>query len=273
MASMANGNVVVKQFDSIASFVSYINSTPTNRVFGERPLESRRTGTQVKTWAMTESFDEAIDLMANGWSTKVGEIASKLEFRTKPVAKVQRNTISVAGFQPIVPLYIAGVPTNMVNKQLVAIKQKVVDVVKLVNYDASTSAGTMVGESVKALQVVTKLESLGYRCNLFVALGTRAGGKSIVAKIKVKSANERLSISKLCFPMAHPSMLRRLLLRFIEVLPETTQAFKYRYGVPIGYGDMCSILGSGKQIVLPSVFDKCIDVDSVCNLDDIRAMV
>lgn len=51
-------------------------------------------------------------------------------------------------------------------------------------------------------------------------------------KVRIKSANEKLNISKLAFPLTHPSMLRRLFLRWIEVYPEITKKFVSGYGRP-----------------------------------------
>ena len=198
-------------------------------------------------------------------------LVQRLDVATKhdaPVMK-QRNVLSVCGYQPVVPLYLAGVPTNMISKQLVAVKSKVINVTKLVNYNSATGVNKMIDESVKALQVVKKLEAQGYRCNLFIAVGAEADCRQVICKVKIKGANERLNISKLSFPMVHPSMLRRLFFRFTEVHPEVTKGFVGGYGRPVSFTDMKRALVG--DIVIPSVFEA--NVENIKDLESLQATV
>ena len=68
----------------------------------------------------------------------------------------------------------------------------------------------------------------------------------------MKSANERLNISKLAFPLVHPSMFRRLYFRFIEVYPTIPRSFTYGYGkVPVA-SDFKAVCGKD-EILLPTL--------------------
>lgn len=208
--------------------------------------------------------------MKNGWYEMAETLTQKLKVATKhdaPVMK-QRNVLSVSGYQPVVPLYLAGVPTNMINKQMVAVKSKIINVTKLVNYNCGISTKQIEDESIKALQIVKKLEAQGYRCNLYIALGVEED-KQIVCKVKIKNANERLNVSKLAFPMVHPSMLRRLFFRFIEVHPEVTKQFVWGYGRPMKFNDMKQAFPN--DIVIPSILT--VDVDKIKDLESLKATV
>lgn len=130
-----------------------------------------------------------------------------------------RTCLGVQDYQAVVPLYLMGVPNNMVTKKMVPMKQKVITLNKSIDYNAGVSADDIMDESIKAMQIVKKLEAQGYRCNLNIVLGTSAGSKQFIIKVRIKSANEKLNISKLALPLVHPSMLRRLFFRFIEVYP------------------------------------------------------
>lgn len=262
----------VEAFDSINQFYKYLCDTPFNGPFLWHDHASVNNDYQ---FTQTKSFEQAVRLMREGWSAMSATLTQKLQVATKRDGQVyrRRDVLSVSGYQPIVPLYLAGVPTNMVSKQLVAVKSKIIDIVKLVNYSSLVSSDTIQDESVKALRVVKKLEAQGYRCNLYIALGTWAGTETeqvrIVCKVKVKGASERLNISKLAFPMVHPSMLRRLFFRFIEVHPSVTKSFVDSYGYPIKYPDMQKILKG--DIVLPSIFTE--DVEKIVDLESLRADV
>lgn len=261
-------DVFVEQFSSIESFYGYLCKTPFNDAFRWTGHASVTNG---YSFTKTHSFEYAVNLMKDGWQAMTPTLVQKLDVATKhdaPIMK-QRNVLSVCGYQPVVPLYLAGVPTNMISKQLVAVKSKIINVTKLVNYNSTTETDKIVDESVKALQIIKKLEAQGYRCNLFVAFGTQKDGRQIICKVKIKGANERLNISKLSFPMVHPSMLRRLFFRFIEVHPEVTKGFVGGYGYPISFDGMKQALVG--DIVIPSVFET--NVESIKDLESLQATV
>lgn len=259
---------VVEQFGSIESFYKYLCDTPFNDAFR---WAKHASVTSSYSFTKTYSFEDAVNLMKDGWQAMAPTLVQRLDVATKhdaPVMK-QRNVLSVCGYQPVVPLYLAGVPTNMISKQLVAVKSKIINVTKLVNYNSATKTDKIVDESVKALQVVKKLEAQGYRCNLFIAVGTEADCRQVICKVKIKGANERLNISKLSFPMVHPSMLRRLFFRFMEVHPEVTKGFVGGYGHPVSFTDMKRALIG--DIVIPSVFEA--NVENIKDLESLQATV
>lgn len=253
-------NTTVNHYKSISEFYKYICDTPFNEPF----RWARHSSVENDYWfSHTHSFDEAVDLLKNGWDDMAQKLTQKLNVQASPEVQRQMQTIvGVAGFQPIVPLYLAGVPTNMVSRQFRPVKQKVVNITKLFNYSAGVGTEKIIEQSVLTMRIVKKLEAQGLRVNLSIALGTTAGDSEIVGKIQLKGANEKLNVSKLAFPMVHPSMLRRLYFRYIEVEPHVTQRFVGSYGSPISYERMQKLLPN--EVVLPSRFQ--------CNPDDINTL-
>lgn len=257
-----------QEFNSINDFYKYICNTPINEAFRWANHSSVANGAYATRWTKTSSFDEAVDLMRNGWTDMAQRLTQELKATPNMELMHQmRTVIGVAGFQPVVPLYLAGVPTNMVSKQMVPIKQKVINVTKSIDYSGGVSADKIVEESIKALQIIKKLESQGYRVNLYIAIGSLKGNTEIMCKVKVKSANEKLNVSKLAFPLVHPSMLRRLFFRWIEVNPHVTKSFVNTYGAPATHGQLRKAFPN--DIVLPAVFEGSID--NLKTVDDIRA--
>lgn len=253
-------NTTVNHYSSISEFYKYICDTPFNEPFRWAHHDSVESNYR---FAHTYSFDEAVNLLKHGWDEMAQKLTQKLDVCATPEVQRQMETIiDVAGFQPIVPLYLAGVPTNMVSRQLRPVKQKVVNITKLLNYSAGVSTEEIIEQSVIAMRIVKKLEAQGLRVNLSIAVGSTAGDSEIVGKIRIKGANEKLNVSKLAFPMVHPSMLRRLYLRYIEVEPHVTQRFVGGYGRPISYQRMQELLPN--EVVLPSQFQ--------CNPDDINTL-
>lgn len=220
----------IHKFNSLSEFCEYITTTPTNNLFTNKSLSSQVVDYE---WTQTHDFNEAIGLLKNGWSTMAKELETKLKANKSKMQHEthRKNYFDVVGFQASVPRYLQGIPTNMVNQRAVIQKQKVITFNKDISYGGSVKAEEIVENSVKALSIIQQIESQGIRCNLNLILGVYKGNEYHQLKIKLKGANERLNVSKLAFPLVHPSMLRRLYLRFVEVEP----TFKHR-GFIDGYG-------------------------------------
>jgi hypothetical protein len=158
----------------------------------------------------------------------------------------------------------------MVSSKMVPVKQKVINITKLFNYNGGISSDKIIDESIKVMQLVKKLEAQGYRVNVDVAFGSSAGGREIAASIRVKSANERLQVSKLAFPLVHPSMLRRLMFRYIEVNDNVTRSYVHGYGAPVQREKMQKLLPD--SIVIPAIWE-VQDINTIHNIDDIKGTV
>ncbi len=264
-ATQINTKTEVIEYDNLNEFYEYITKTPFNEAFRWSGHYSVTSGYE---FTKTNDFNEAVELFKTGWpdmATKLTQRLKVIENQTQPMMK-PKNALSVAGYQAIVPLYLQGVPNNMVAKKMTPVKQKVITLNKSINYAAVTSSDQIIEESIKAMQIVKKLEAQGYRCNLNIVLGTLAGNKQFVVKIRIKSANERMNVSKLAFPLVHPSMLRRLLFRFIEVYPNVTKAFVGNYGHPILMSEMRNMLKG--EYLLPNFIKK--DVNRITGIEDLE---
>lgn len=271
MKREAKNNKYVQCFDSINEFYQYISKTPFNETFQWSAHRSVECGIAFESFSKTRSFEQAVELLKNGWDDMAKQLQNKIASKDVNVqmVQIQKSVLSVQGFQPVVPLYLAGVPQNMVSKQMQPVKQKVVNITKSINYSAFVSSDKIVEESIKVMQLVRKLERQGIKCNISVALGVEAGGRTLVCKIKVKNASERLNVSKLAFPLVHPSMLRRLLLRYIEVCPDTIGAFRDGYGHPIDLNTMRQLFD--KEFVIPAKWD--VDIDQISTLEQITGKI
>ncbi len=261
------GKTEVVEYNSLSEFYDYITNTPLNSVFKWSSLSSIKND---YSFTQTHSFDEATNLLKDGWSDMASKLTQKLkvaEAKVQPMMKA-RNTMSVAGYQAIVPLYLNGVPNNMINKKMTPVKQKVVTLNKSISYNCGVDTDKIVEESIKAMQIVKKLEAQGYRCNLNIVLGAYRPDKRILAKVRIKSANEKMNVSKLAFPLVHPSMLRRLFFRFIEVYPTITKSFKYGYGIPISETEIKELVKKDGEYLLPKFMN--VDVTKLKSIDDLQ---
>lgn len=261
----------VAEFGSLEEFYRYCIDTPFNEVFKDASHSSVNGN---ESFTGTKSFDEAVELMHNGWTDMAGKLTQKLkaaEAKQQPQMK-PRPVRSPAGYQAIVPAYLNGDPNNMVGSKRMPVKQKVITLCKCIDYSGGTTTETIINESVKAMQVIKRVESLGFRVNLDVVVGASegSGGYTFVARIRVKSAGERLNVSKLAFPLVHPSMLRRISFRFTEVWPETPSSMVWGYGSVPGNHRLRKVLGDGEYLLPPFIN---IDVNNIKSLDDLNAIL
>lgn len=250
---------VTETFASLNELYTYLCETPFNDAFR---WESHHSVSGNKNFTHTNNFEEAVELFKHGWEDMSIKLETKLKVMEKQMApgtKV-RSTYDMAGFQCSVPRYLQGVPTSMINKKRVPQKQKVVTLNKDISYHCGISTNQIIESSLKSLMVVKKLEQQGYRVNLNIIWGLKdyaqQNGTHIVVKIRIKSASERLNISKVAFPLCHPSMLRRLLFRYVEVCPEITKSFVDGYGIPKNPEELVI----KNEYLLPKLVD---DVDEV----------
>lgn len=253
------------EFGSLNEFYEYIINTPLNESFRWKNLASSQTD---RYWfTQTHSFEEACELFKNGWSDMSEELTQRLKAEgVFEPTMTYKNVQSVEGFHPIVPLYLMGIPTNMVSKKLTPMKQKVININKAITYIASTKKEDIIDESIKAFKIIKKLESQNYRVNLNIVHGVYEYDEKYFVKIRLKSANEKLNISKLAFPLVHPSMLRRLILRFEEVYPDVSSSFTYGYGRVAFPNDYRYVWPN--DILLPNRISK--DVNKINTLEDLE---
>lgn len=244
------------EFNSIQEFYEYLEKTPYNETF-KRGEKTSKTGT--KHWTNTSSYEEAADLMRNGWTIGAQELTAKLKLAdTHEVQTVYRNIMDVCGYQAIVPLYLNGVPTNMVNKKTMPVKQRVITINKAVSCSGSVSSETLQKESVKCFQIIKKIEASGIRVNLNLMISTG----HVCIKIRLKSSGEKLNVSKLAFPLVHASMFRRMYFKFVEVYPTIPKNYRVGYGrVPLE-SEFKAMCAKG-EILLPTLLKGASENDIV----------
>ena len=271
-------NIWSASFGSISEFFKFISESPENEAFMGKPLKSKERGRSAELFTSTRSFEEASDLLLNGWHDKAFELEKRLKAKRNDMAPVNTMefTQSVAGFQPIVPLFLAGQPASMMSMRLSPRKQKVVTVCKSISYPGHVDAEEWTEQGVKALAIVTNLERNGYRCNIDIVRGGYAKASSgrqvgICCRVRVKHANERLNISKLAFPFCNPSMQRRMMFRFTETYNRVCSGFSFGYGKAFSAREFDPILDLKKEVLIPAELRG--DADKAKSFEELRSAV
>ena len=267
-------DVIFVEYGSIGEFMEYIKNTKTNKSFTGKMLYSNKTDYLTRSFTKTSNFNEAVDLMKNGWSEKAKEMEKtlKLKIKNNNSQDIIKSIYDVTGFQCSVARYLNGIPTSMINQKRIIHKDKVINITKHVGYLGNVSASTIEKESIKALQIVYALEQNGIRVNLFIASPVEGNDKEkFFLKIKIKNSSERMNVSKMAFPLVHPSMLRRLIFRWREVYPEITPSFVCGYGSTIndtGYLRELLKKHGDKEYFIPNFISK--DIKKISNTKDLQ---
>jgi len=215
----------VHYFANLQDFINEVKGKPTIRGRNE---ESSSTSSY--TWYKTRNIEEAWQYLEEGYLDNVGtEVLQKVEkLLTKSHKVVQYN--DVKGFIPNVPLYLKGIPTNMINRDVKIYQDKIINILINSSVSGGTSTDFIIKCATEILEVIINFETQGYRVNLYKMIGSTSGKDSILGFIKMKDDRERINLKKLVFPITHPSMQRRLDFRFRE----TMGAFDVTH---LGYGN------------------------------------
>lgn len=256
------------EFQSMGEFIKYLRDNDSTPKSYSDKYEKECTNLRY-AWYGSRNLDDAIETCETGWTEKAKKLTTKIKTysTTSDFAKYQKRFIDQAGFQPIVPLYLAGMPNNMMNSKFEQKKQKIITITKSVGYRGEVTVQQIEEESLKTLSIVKMLESKGYRVNLNICNTWRASRNTITLKINIKKANEKLNISKIAFPLTHPSMLRRLIFRFREIIPE--------HDTSGGGGSMydkqsnIAAIDPKKEIFIPSFMD--LSLNEIKDLKDLES--
>lgn len=207
--------LIKKDFSSISELVKYCERDVVNSKIFSR--QSSKNGSY--SFTMTSNYTEAIKLLLTGWSEGAAKLTTSLNVANAKMQnrEVKRAIHDIVGFQASVPRYLQGIPTNMVNQKNVKQKQKVITLVKSIAYYSGITTDEILSDSVKFLQIVQAIEKKGIRVNIYIAWHSAIEGREeILYRTKIKSSGERLNISKMSFPLLHPSFLRRIMFKALE---------------------------------------------------------
>lgn len=231
-----------RKFESISDLVNTIQHSCVNPIF-ENPDE-QRSAMGNERFTGTSSYEEAENMLFHGWDYMSKELTKRLNVKNNGMVTKQKNVYDVVGYQASVPRYLQGIPTNMIRQKQVKIENKVIILNKSIGYSCKVKKEQIIEESVKALQLVRSLEAKGYKVelNIVCIIGDNqrvvhydnSDIDGIAIKICLKKASQRLNIKQTAFPLVHPSMLRRIILRLIERSEECNRIqYLSCYGYPV----------------------------------------
>ena len=246
---MGKKTIHFEKFNSINNFIRTINSREMNSIFKEARTESSKEGSY--DFCKTNSYKEAEELLTKGWSEPLENLKKGVaDYKLTSTRNRTKTRYDVAGFQASVPRAIIGLPDSMINTTVIRQKVKAITLV----YDGGANCRVKTDEYIKnvtkMLNIVNNLESRGIKVSLDLNFGAVKNNEVVDVRIKLKDFKDTLDIKKVAFVIAHPSMLRRIIFRWMERHPKMTET-----NFPWGYGSslyMCdnSTLNEIKKVIL-----------------------
>lgn len=178
--------------------------------------------------------EETYKMLREGYQPVVDAMKGKMKFSASGQTKRFKSFNDVAGYAPIIPNAIMGLPNSMVNSAIKPIKTKVLDVYYEMTCPAFRDAKDLIQAGQKMLGVILEMEAQGYRFNLYCTQGYYGAhtGCDMVC-VKVKSASQPMDLKRMSFPIAHTAFFRGIGFDWYSKFPKGT--YRPGYGEPICY--------------------------------------
>ena len=230
------GKDIVEQFGSITELMKTLGERKENNAAMKG--KHSENDNDVSFYG-TKTYKEAVDLLENGWTEKLEEVKEKFNAAARANASTSvervRPSTGVVGYAPCVPNAIRGLPNSMITSERVPNKVKAVSVVYGTTVASSWTTNEMIKCGIAVLKLVNSLELEGYRVKLVLeAFSAEKNSSSATMLVDVKDYRQQIDLKKLCFPIIHPAMFRRICFKWLETVPNLTErGFSYGYGTPL----------------------------------------
>ena len=216
-------NVIMEEFNSIKELVDTSDNRKNN--FGYNREFSQR-------WAGVKNYDQARDYLLNGWSEPIKDVKNyldKIDQNKRLDARKTRLKDDIAGFLPIVPNALMGLPKSMRNVEIVTKKSKVLNVTIDTTYNAGVSKSEAQEYFSKVFAHLMALEKSGFRIriNSMMCFGNPSEDTVHIVKLLLKHEYQPIDIKKLMFPIINTAMLRAVGFDWYERLPDAVEIGGY----------------------------------------------
>ena len=235
--------IYIESFDNLQNFATTIKNRKENSVFAKHPelLISQLDGRAEKVG--TSSYEEAESLLQNGDKTNLAKLKRanvknmiQSNSYTANMLKAQKH---VCGCLPNIPLYLIGVPNNMLNFKRTPAKSKIINILVNIAVSYDITANQIIEAGANISSIIRELEKNGIRVNLYASCFANRENDYIGFVINLKKSSAPLNMLNITYPLINPSMLRRHFFRFVETIPaKISSKFVGNYGQVISFNTM-----------------------------------
>jgi hypothetical protein len=235
-------SIHMERFESVAEMVAVNNK----REMTSSSFNNVRADID-GSWSGVKSFSDAEQLLINGYQPTVEAMRGVWKGKAGTVGRFKFEN-QIAGFAPIVPLALKGVPNCMLNMSMKPMKAKVLDVYYDITVACRVSSGDIIKLGQSILGSIIELEREGYRFNLYGVQTYSDSNSCDMLVVKLKSASQPLDLKRVSFPLTHTAFFRVFGFDWYSRVPNG----KYRsgYGHAMGYDFSIEDLSEMAQQVL-----------------------
>lgn len=211
----------------------------------------------------TRNMAESQDLARNGWHdirSAVLDKVAQLDGEVRPMVDLSLTPVfEVSGGAVDIDRYLTAEPENMIESTLTPTTKhgRVVNV--LIGSMASCGVPKRQlierGTVLLALAELLRLSGLSMELWAECRMSPRGGkGKSLSQVVRILKAGDPIDIDNLMFPMAHPSMLRRMFFGGLDYMNDHIDATTFGSGSYYGYPPFENLCADivGADIDVPS---------------------
>ena len=225
-------------FEDINEVCHFCEINEINHDVFDEHLASERQRSHNNKWSMTQSLSEAISLARAGWDEGYQKMIEADKYKDiielfKPMM-VKRKFLpinDVVGHTPDVARMLMNHPLTMNSDIRSRDKRRNINIVIDITASSYVQSDKMLARGVLICNLINIIEEAGIRATVYIAMTGSVKGEVMATFIKVKHTSEALNTRRLAYPIAHPSMLRRILFRLIEIRG-TTDEWVPGYGRP-----------------------------------------
>ena len=225
----------IEFFPNLNALLSANSTRQTNKAFKDlnRCLDSSYESSRRTEFTGTASYAEAEKLCRDGWFEKLESFKEACSIR--PADQLRRRVVtSPIGYAPHVPNAIMGRPDSMIKTIMQKEKSRALELVVNTTASSDYAADTITKYAAEIVKAVSAIEAGGIRVKLIACvINTLSARNGQLAQcfVTIKAPTEKINPARVYFPLVHPSMLRRIGLRWLETSPGvTSKKFQSGYG-------------------------------------------
>ena len=240
-------------FDSIEDYLAYLESAPLQEPFEAGAASELGS----EDFTGSRSLAHAIELARYGWHEGFSELVHMTEQVKRALdfsPEVSSTFHDYVGFVPDVKAFMEGSPLSMINAP--AVRKPHINVYMNTSIDGFVDEADVYRRGAATLALCEVIETCGIMVDLHLFEMSFIDKDIALSEFVVKARDERINLAKLHFPICHPSWIRRLNFRLIEIMPNVTQAWAASYGIPADRRMMTEVLGLGPTDVLVPTVDE-----------------
>ena len=169
---------------------------------------TNKLGGRSPSWCEVKSFEEALELLENGYQQVVEDFKLRIKSNIQGSGKRISFKNDIVGYAPIVPLAVLGVPNSMMNSYMKPIKAKVIDIYYDGTFSFYVDSKDIINTGADIISIVLQLEQQGYRFNIYQVQSYSDSNDCDMMCVKIKDAMQPIDLKRMSFPMAHTAFFR-----------------------------------------------------------------